>query len=86
MGLLHFQTHNFPPSPFSLPPSQPHFPPLISFPPPQSHIGRERKDNLKYDFSFDRVFQPSASQEEVFEEISMLVQVLLLPQSPPSCP
>uniref|UniRef100_A0A669QL36 Kinesin-like protein n=1 Tax=Phasianus colchicus TaxID=9054 RepID=A0A669QL36_PHACC len=51
-----------------------------------SHIGRERKDDLKYDFSFDRVFQPSASQEEVFEEISLLVQVMAVPQIPPFCP
>ncbi|OXB53504.1 hypothetical protein ASZ78_003403 [Callipepla squamata] len=43
----------------------------------ESHIGRERKDDVKYDFSFDRVFPPSASQEEVFEEISMLVQSAL---------
>ncbi|XP_032297596.1 carboxy-terminal kinesin 2-like [Coturnix japonica] len=39
-----------------------------------SHIGRERKDDVRYDFSFDRVFPPSASQEEVFQEISLLVQ------------
>lgn len=51
-------------------------------PHPQSHIGRERKEDLKYDFSFDRVFRPSASQEEVFEEISLLVQVMAVPQPP----
>lgn len=43
----------------------------------QSHIGRERKDDVRYDFSFDRVFPPSASQEEVFQEISLLVQSAL---------
>ncbi|XP_021269145.1 carboxy-terminal kinesin 2-like [Numida meleagris] len=43
----------------------------------ESHIGRERKDDVKYDFSFDRVFPPGASQEEVFEEISLLVQSAL---------
>uniref|UniRef100_A0A669QP25 Kinesin-like protein n=1 Tax=Phasianus colchicus TaxID=9054 RepID=A0A669QP25_PHACC len=58
-----------------------HFPPqdnktLVLLREEESHIGRERKDDLKYDFSFDRVFQPSASQEEVFEEISLLVQVM----------
>nr|ADU03775.1 carboxy-terminal kinesin 1 [Meleagris gallopavo] len=59
-----------------------HFPPqdnktLVLLREEESHIGRERKDDLKYDFSFDRVFQPSASQEEVFEEISLLVQSAL---------
>ncbi|XP_031461412.1 carboxy-terminal kinesin 2-like [Phasianus colchicus] len=68
-----------------------HFPPqdnktLVLLREEESHIGRERKDDLKYDFSFDRVFQPSASQEEVFEEISLLVQVMAVPQIPPFCP
>ncbi|NXJ16780.1 CTK2 protein, partial [Odontophorus gujanensis] len=58
----------------------------LRFPPQDnktlSHIGRERKGDVKYDFSFDRVFPPSASQEEVFEEISMLVQVMEPPTPP----
>ncbi|NXL40831.1 CTK2 protein, partial [Glaucidium brasilianum] len=40
-----------------------------------SHVGRERRGDVRYDFSFDRVFPPAASQQEVFEEIAMLVQV-----------
>ncbi|XP_074872532.1 kinesin-like protein KIFC1 isoform X2 [Carettochelys insculpta] len=43
----------------------------------ESHIGRERKGDVKYDFSFDRVFSPACSQEEVFEEIALLVQSAL---------
>ncbi|KAL7975956.1 hypothetical protein Chor_011724, partial [Crotalus horridus] len=43
----------------------------------ESHIGRERKDDISYEFSFDRVFPPSSSQESVFEEISLLVQSAL---------
>jgi kinesin family protein C1 len=30
--------------------------------------------NGRYDFEFDRVFSPAASQAEVFEELSQLVQ------------
>ncbi|XP_078422553.1 kinesin-like protein KIFC1 isoform X3 [Cetorhinus maximus] len=43
----------------------------------ESHIGRDRKDEVKYDFSFDRVFQPLAKQKDVFEDISQLVQSAL---------
>ncbi|KAG2469363.1 CTK2 protein, partial [Polypterus senegalus] len=43
----------------------------------KSHIGRDGKDQLKYNFSFDRVFPPYSSQQEVFEEISLLVQSAL---------
>ncbi|NXW62742.1 CTK2 protein, partial [Eurystomus gularis] len=40
-----------------------------------SHVGRERRGDVRYDFSFDRVFPPGASQQEIFEEIALLVQV-----------
>ncbi|XP_063147261.1 kinesin-like protein KIFC1 [Candoia aspera] len=40
----------------------------------ESHVGRERKEDITYEFNFDRVFPPSSSQESVFEEISLLVQ------------
>ncbi|XP_041069523.1 kinesin-like protein KIFC1 isoform X2 [Carcharodon carcharias] len=43
----------------------------------ESHIGRDRKGEVKYDFSFDRVFQPLAKQKDVFEDISQLVQSAL---------
>ncbi|XP_026549841.1 carboxy-terminal kinesin 2-like, partial [Notechis scutatus] len=43
----------------------------------ESHIGRERKEDVTYDFHFDRVFPPSSSQESVFEEIALLVQSAL---------
>lgn len=42
-----------------------------------SHTGRERRGDVRYDFSFDRVFPPDASQEDVFEEIALLVQSAL---------
>ncbi|XP_044286972.1 kinesin-like protein KIFC1, partial [Varanus komodoensis] len=42
-----------------------------------SHVGRERKDDITYEFHFDRVFPPSSSQGDVFEEISLLVQSAL---------
>ncbi|NWS78976.1 CTK2 protein, partial [Crotophaga sulcirostris] len=65
-----------------------HFPPddratLSFFWPQQSHTGRERRGNVRYNFSFDRVFAPGASQREVFEEIALLVQVgTPAPQNP----
>uniref|UniRef100_A0A6J0VCU3 Kinesin-like protein n=1 Tax=Pogona vitticeps TaxID=103695 RepID=A0A6J0VCU3_9SAUR len=43
----------------------------------ESHTGRERKEEISYEFNFDRVFPPSSSQEDVFEEISLLVQSAL---------
>ncbi|KAJ6651936.1 hypothetical protein lerEdw1_015917 [Lerista edwardsae] len=59
-----------------------HFPPgdkrsLVLSRAGESHVGRERKDDITYEFSFDRVFPPSSSQEEVFEEIALLVQSAL---------
>ncbi|XP_062979629.1 kinesin-like protein KIFC1 [Elgaria multicarinata webbii] len=42
-----------------------------------SHVGRERKDDVSYEFHFDRVFPPSSSQGDVFEEISLLIQSAL---------
>ncbi|XP_072331917.1 kinesin-like protein KIFC1 isoform X3 [Scyliorhinus torazame] len=43
----------------------------------ESHTGHDWKEELKYDFSFDRVFQPIATQKDVFEDISQLVQSAL---------
>ncbi|KAG8448545.1 hypothetical protein GDO86_015584 [Hymenochirus boettgeri] len=43
----------------------------------ESHVGREKKEAVKYDFNFDCTFPPSCSQESVFEEISLLVQSAL---------
>uniref|UniRef100_A0A4W3H696 Kinesin family member C1 n=1 Tax=Callorhinchus milii TaxID=7868 RepID=A0A4W3H696_CALMI len=43
----------------------------------ESRTGRDRKVELKYDFSFDHVFNPKARQVEVFEEIAQLVQSAL---------
>ncbi|NXX09234.1 CTK2 protein, partial [Larus smithsonianus] len=57
-----------------------HFPPhdntaLVLSRPEESHVGRERRGDVRYDFSFDRVFPPAATQQEIFEEIALLVQV-----------
>ncbi|NXO95181.1 KIFC1 protein, partial [Certhia brachydactyla] len=51
--------------------------PHLHFPPqdPHSLVGRERRAELRYDFSFDRVFPPGVSQQEIFQEIQLLVQV-----------
>ncbi|NXQ07630.1 CTK2 protein, partial [Vidua macroura] len=51
-----------------------HFPPqdarsLVLTRPDDSQLGRERRPELRYDFSFDRVFPPAASQQEIFQEI-----------------
>ncbi|XP_061477578.1 kinesin-like protein KIFC1 isoform X2 [Rhineura floridana] len=43
----------------------------------ESHVGRERKEDIVYEFNFDRVFPPASSQEDVFEEIALLVQSAL---------
>ncbi|KAM4879908.1 carboxy-terminal kinesin 2-like isoform 1-T1 [Sylvia borin] len=50
---------------------------LVLTRPDDSQVGLERRAELRYDFSFDRVFPPGASQEEIFQEIQLLVQSAL---------
>nr|XP_032836655.1 kinesin-like protein KIFC1 [Petromyzon marinus] len=43
----------------------------------ESHTGRGESKPLRYEFSFDKVFQSGCSQSDVFQEISQLVQSAL---------
>ena len=42
-----------------------------------ANIAQGTNKNMKYEFEFDRVFGPGASQADVFEELSQLVQSAL---------
>lgn len=41
----------------------------------QSCLTANKKGNNKYEFAFDKVFNPDSTQGQVFEEICQLVQV-----------
>ncbi|XP_071099275.1 carboxy-terminal kinesin 2-like [Haliotis cracherodii] len=43
----------------------------------ESSLAASRRGQNKYDFTFDKVFQPETTQSEVFEEIAQLVQSAL---------
>ncbi|XP_022088244.1 carboxy-terminal kinesin 2-like isoform X2 [Acanthaster planci] len=43
----------------------------------ESNVGTRSSSSKKYEFGFDRVFDPSSTQAEVFDEISQLVQSAL---------
>eukprot|EP00824_Muranothrix_gubernata_P016118 TRINITY_DN3353_c0_g1_i1.p1 TRINITY_DN3353_c0_g1~~TRINITY_DN3353_c0_g1_i1.p1 ORF type:complete len:481 (+),score=113.46 TRINITY_DN3353_c0_g1_i1:25-1443(+) len=45
--------------------------------PPEASTTGGKEQSKQWDFSFDRVFQPGSTQEEVFDEISQLVQSAL---------
>ncbi|XP_071657070.1 kinesin-like protein KIFC1 isoform X3 [Patagioenas fasciata] len=43
----------------------------------ESRVGRDGSSSVRHEFSFDRVFPPGATQREVFDEVSALVQSAL---------